>query len=258
MSIEETPEPPEKPGAFGYAQYVWHYAVREGSVIRAAPFSFAIAMLVVGAPIYWYASSAIRDQYTGQIDDLKSANEKLDATTKSLQATIEFQDRKLASFTTSKLSEADPHASRLQYISSLRLAPSFPVGINVTFLNTGDLASIGAQFFGHVIVSEVRLSKDDLDKYFSGLESALKPSDSTFETQPKDSIFHSIVADNVTIEMANSVTAGHAFLYVFAGQRYRDDNTPPGKYRITEVCLIGHANSAVEFCEHHNRIFLSD
>jgi hypothetical protein len=210
--LPEIPEFPDAPSDLGLISVIWNYLAKEGSVIRAAPFSVAVAVAVITGALYYYLRSSIKDEYTSQIDDLKAANEKLDATSKSLQATIEYQDRKLASFTTSKLSEGDTHVSRLQYISVLRLAPYFPVNINVTFVNTGDLPSIGAQFFGNAIVSETKLSKDELDKYFSDLERAIKPSDSTLENQPKHVIFHTIVASNITIEMANTAMAGRAFL----------------------------------------------
>jgi hypothetical protein len=261
--MDETQNPlpdgaPEVPSLVIWGRFLLHHLMQEKSVIRDAPGDFALAVLALSVPIWFGMHWYIGDQYSTEIENLNSANEKLDATTKSLQATIEFQDRKLASLTTSKLSDSDTRISRLQYVSVLRRTPYFPVAIDVTFVNTGDAASIGAQFFGKAIVSEAKLSEEELDKYFGDLERAIKRSDSTLEHQPKDVIFHTIVADNITIEMANTAMAGKAFLYIFAGQRYRDDNTPPGKHRITEVCLIGHTGDADAFCEYHNRIFLSD
>jgi hypothetical protein len=158
---EPMPEPPEAPGVFGYARYVWHYIVREGSVVRRAPLSLLLALVVVGAPTYWLVSGSIKDEYARQIEDLKSANERLDDTTKSLQATIQLQDRKLLSLTAGTTTVGENQNTRLQYVTSTRLPPPLPVRINMVFANRGNAPAIGANFRGSAQVSASALLDKD-------------------------------------------------------------------------------------------------
>ena len=235
MSLEETPEPPEKPGVFGYAQYVWHYVVREGSVIRRAPFSFVIAMLVVGAPVYWFVSSSIKEKYSGQIDDLKTANEKLDATAKSLQATIEYQDHKLAGLVSTPASQTVGGTSKLKYTNAIRLAPAYPVRVNFYYTNAGGIAAKGAIFSGDAGVADKALGESELDTVFVRLKDKLKDAESrnvNYEVQPGDGIFYTIQSSTITQPISTELSNGHGFLYTFALMEYKDENTPPGRFRL--------------------------
>jgi hypothetical protein len=262
MSLEETPELPEKPGLFGYAQYVWYYAVREGSVIRKAPGSFIIAMLVVGFPIYWLLSEHIRDQYTEQIDDLRASKEKLDGANKMLQATIEFQDRKIAGGIGSQQA-ATIGPSRIQFIGAERLPPLFPVRINMHYVNRGSIPAVGTKFAGNSKFVQKPLTNVEIDSLFDALSLQLKSAsnnNSTSEIQPSDPIFNTIQSTSITQDQINmaSVPDSKEILYSYAIQRYRDDNTPLGKWRITEVCLLAMYGSADQVCDTHNGIFISD
>jgi hypothetical protein len=217
-------------------------------------------MIIVGAPIYWFVSGYIKDQFAKQMDDLKTANQKLDDTIKSLQATIDYQDRKLASLTGGTTTIGENQNARLQYVNAIRISPPIPVRINLTFANKGNTAAVGATFRGSAQVSETALSDKDIDDAFDKLEGQLRSNQTTntYETQPQDTIFITVVADNISQSMNDALLAGHARLYTFDVVRYGDENTPPGKHRVTEVCLIGAKDSADHYCPNHNRIFLSD
>ena len=257
---EPIPEPPDAPGIFGYVRYAWHYLASEGSAIRRAPLSFALAMVVIGAPIIWVVSEYIKSEYAKQIEDLNAANESLDATIKSLQATVQLQDKKIISFTGAATTVGENQNSRIQYVSAARIPPPLPYRINLLWVNKGNAPAIGADFKGSAQASQSSLSDKDIDDVFEKLEEQLRASSksNTSETQPQDTIFNTITADNITSAVNDMVQSGRAVIYTFAAVRYSDDNTPPGKHRITEVCLIGTSNSADHFCLNHNRVFLSD
>jgi hypothetical protein len=253
-------EPPEAPGLFGYVRYGWHYLASEGGAIRRAPLSFAIAMVVIGAPLIWLVTEYVKSEEAKQIEDLRAANESLDATIKSLEATVQLQDRKIMAFTGGTTTVGENQNSRIQYITATRIPPPLPYKINILFANKGNAAAIGVNFRGSAQVSESALSEKNVDAAFDNLEEQLRTSatSNTSETQPQDTIFNTITADNITSPIADMVQAGRARVYTFGVMRYRDENTPPGKHRITEVCLIGMSGSADHFCPNHNRVFLSD
>src|SRR5579862_9113032 len=136
--LPEIPEIPESPSSLGLVSHIWNYAVKEGSVIRAAPLSFGLAILVVGGLIYYFLTGNFKDAYTGRIDNVKIENEKLDATIKSLQATIEFQDRRLSDLGVQTTPAPTPGAaSRIQYVQAARVVPLYPLKVNVSFSNRG-------------------------------------------------------------------------------------------------------------------------
>src|SRR6185437_1825663 len=99
MESPSEPESPETPSLVVWGRWLLHHAMQEGGVIRKAPLSFIIAVVVATAVFAWCIHWWIAGEYEHQIDDLKATNESLDATTKSLQATIEYQDKRLLSFT---------------------------------------------------------------------------------------------------------------------------------------------------------------
>jgi hypothetical protein len=259
--VVDLPEMPETPSVFGYAQFVWNHIVREGSVIRRAPMAFIISMLIVGTPLVWVMYNYIKAEFAEQIDDLRAANEKLDATAKTLQATIEYQDHKLAGSINTPAGPSIGGISKLQYNAVARLPPLYPVRINIYYTNVGTISAKGAIFGGDAEASDKELKESDLDIIFAGLKYKLKDAESRnleYELQPGDHIFYTIQSSTITQTVSDELNGGKGFLYMFALMEYKDENTPPGKFRVTEVCLIGLPKSADHFCPYHNRVFLSD
>lgn len=102
-TLPEMPEVPDAPSDFGLVSVIWNYLAKEGSMIRAAPVSFIVAVAVITAVINYYMRSYIKDEYTSQIDDMKAsvenlrtANENLDARAKNAEATISFMDKRIS------------------------------------------------------------------------------------------------------------------------------------------------------------------
>ena len=119
------PEGPEAPSLVVWGRYLLHHAMREGSVIRGAPVGFIIAVLIGTAfatmGVRWW----INGEYANQIDNLHAANDNLDATIKTQQATIQLQEKQLFSFTNNKTSVGDVQSSRLQFVTAARIPPDF-------------------------------------------------------------------------------------------------------------------------------------
>ena len=113
-------------------------------------------MVVIGAPIIWVVSEYIKSEYAKQIEDLNAANESLDATIKSLQATVQLQDKKIISFTGAATTVGENQNSRIQYVSAARIPPPLPYRINLLWVNKGNAPAIGADFKGWERASRIQ------------------------------------------------------------------------------------------------------
>jgi hypothetical protein len=268
--LPEMPEVPDAPSDFGLVSIVWNYLAKEGSVIREAPISFVVAVAVVTAVINYYMRSYIKDEYTSQIDNLKAsvenrraANENLDARAKNDESAIAFMDKRiseLSSTTTIKGTEAGN--ARIQFTSFYRFSPLFPVKINVYFVNKGSIPAQGPLLAGNSVFSQSQLSDQEIDNAFANLKLKLKDYEKIQpdnEVQPGDPLFKTIAPSEYTKEQFDKFLSGTGRQYTFAFAEYRDEYTPAGKFRVTEVCVwTTKDDNADHFCNHHNRIYLSD
>jgi hypothetical protein len=268
--LPEMPDVRDAPSDFGLVSIVWNYLAKEGSVIRAAPVSVIVAVAVLTAVISYYMRSYIKDEYTSQIDDLRAsveslraANENIDARAKSDEATIDFMDKRiseLSSTTTTK--GAETGNSRIQFTSFSRVLPYFPVKINIYFVNKGLIPARGPIFAGNSIFSQSQLSDVEIDDAFKDLKLKLKDYEKKqldYEVQPGDPLFKTIAPSDYTKEQFDKFASGTGVQYTFSLAEYRDAYTPDGKFRVTEVCVwTTKDNNADHFCNHHNRIYVSD
>jgi hypothetical protein len=148
----------------------------------------------------------------------------------------------------------------LQYGTVARLPPLYPVRINI-YYTSWDYSCEGAIFAGDAGAADKELKESDLDVIFAGLKYKLKDAENRnldYELQPGDYMFYTIKSTTITQTISAELNGGKGFLYTFALMEYKDENTPPGKFRVTEVCLIGLPKSADHFYPYHNRVFLSD
>jgi hypothetical protein len=176
-------------------------------------------------------------------------------------ATIEYEDHKLAGLTNAPTGSSIGGISKLQYSAVARLPPVYPVRINIYYTNVGAIPAKGAIFAGDAGASDKGLKESDLDVIFAWLKYKLKDAESRnldYEVQPGDHIFYTLQSSTITQPIADELNGGKGLLYTFALMEYKDENTPPGKFRVTEVCLIGPPKGADHFCANHNRVFLSD
>src|SRR5437870_5205823 len=91
------------------------YLKREGRVITRAPAAFATCLLTFAIIIALVEWNAIDSQYVRRLADMGSANTRLDATIKSLQATIQFQETRIAD-----LSGKQPKSERASGVSRIQ------------------------------------------------------------------------------------------------------------------------------------------
>ena len=214
--------------------------------------------------------SYIKDEYTSQIDDLRAsvenlrtANDNLNSRAKNDESTISFMDKRISELSsTTAIKGAEAGNARIQFASFYRFLPYFPVKINIYFVNKGSVPAKGPIFVGNSIYSPSQLSDSEIDDAFKDLQLKLKDYDKTqpdYEIQPGDIMFKTIAPSDYTKEQFDKFLSGTGMQYTFAFTEYSDAYTPAGKFRVTEVCVWNTKNdNADHFCNHHNRIYLSD
>lgn len=106
------------------------------------------------------------------------------------------------------------------------------------------------------------MSDAEIDEAFKNLKLTLKDDEEKkvdYEVQPGEPMFKTIAPSDYTKEQFDTLISGIGRQYTFAFTEYRDEYAPPGKFRVTEVCVwTSKSDNADHFCNHHNRIYLSD
>ena len=151
------------------------------------------------------------------------------------------------------------HTSRIQVSGVLAL----PVEsdnkwyINVYYSNVGDIFYTDFLFANRHDTFYRALDEKEEDNIFDVIYhdqavSGIKPSTSQY--QPGEQKYVSIIEDNGQ-NTKDLVTKQRKLLYIFVIFRYRDDNTPPGKFRYTEHCSFLDYNLTEHSCIGHTRSY---
>ncbi len=229
-------------------------------MIRQAPLAFVAALCFAAAVVGYLEYQLTENRFLQQISDLSTANQRLDATAKSLQATIQYQDERLAQFSGKQPANSEEGFARLQMIDVKIISEPEDLKINMFMQNTGTLAAVGFIHSSGGGMLDKEMTADDLDKLFLQLKSAMKDAETRrldAEIQPNEGSWFSTFLP-ISAQQYAQVTNGSKFLYFVMLGEYKDNDAPPNKWRATEVCLFTFQNQGMHRCDQHNRIFLSD
>lgn len=263
--VEDDPklplEYPDAPEAIKWVRWLAYHLAHEGRIIRQAPVAFAAALLLLAAIVGYFEYQLVENHFLGQIADLSAANQRLDATAKSLQATIQYQDARLAASAGHTQADREIGESRI-IVTRYEMKSADPVAWNVHFKNTGNIAAIGFRTgMGSGIFPSLETA-EQLDEIFKQIKSSMKDVEARrvdTEIQSGEESFLTYPFLNVPRQdYLDKVVDGTSLLYLFMIVKYVDVSTPPGKWRATEICSYTLKSDAVHHCDQHNRVFVSD
>lgn len=247
MSADEV-DPPEP---VKWIQWIWKHLTQEGDVIRRAPLAFVL--IVVAA--LWAGNWIAAQRFNSTIDGLKA---KID----TKDAEIEFIDKRLqASEAKSTGGAASRSLVKLVAMTRAQNTKDGKYAWTLFVQNIGNGAASGLLHQMDQKITNRRLSSAELDQWFSELKEKLvssRASPPTIEIQAGDSEGTSNASDIDGAAFDREVNSGAKLIYTVAVIEYRDDDTPPGKWRITEICGFATGGNLTANCESHNRIYLSD
>jgi hypothetical protein len=251
MPDGSSPQEPEAPEAIIWVRWAAHHLFREGAVIRKAP----LATLVMAVAMFFASQWFVHMQDDGKIAGLNGVID-------TKNAEVQFLDDRLQAYETKSPDAASTARARFKYVSIGRAADQFGKYVwTVFFQNVGNGSAIGPVHEGFAEISDKLIVQPEIEAVFSKLYTALdrdKKLVTTSEYQPQDTLFVSFLSDIDGKRIDPEVVKGTKFLYTFALIAYRDSDTPPGKYRITEVCGFTTGGGVQVNCDTHNRIFLSN
>lgn len=243
---------PDAPEAVKWLKWIWNHLLGEAAVIWRAPGAFALSVIIVGALAYFVA----RREFAAEV-------RAKDASIETLNATIRFQDEKLATFQNRPSDGIEIGQAKILFRNIVRNDSSDgKFGLNIYLVNGGTIPAITPTSISDVIVRDGEMPQPLIDEHFKSLEVKAKANrvpDGTDERQPKESFFYTMYPPNLTIpEMDGEFRKRKKLLYFFTRIEYRDSSLPPNRWRVTEACKMQFFGNAVANCPSHNRIFLSD
>jgi hypothetical protein len=249
-----TPQPPrpepEPPDWLKGLLWVWHQITEEGAVIRKAPGSFLLMAAVVALLVFFYTRAQFEEQSAGK-----------DATIQSDEAAIKYANERLAAYE-GKPSEAAPGQSRVKFGYFQRNDISGRYGINIYATNVGAAPANNLVHADRFKIFDKPPTQADADAIFADMYKELNAEKRTppdTETQPGDAAWWTEVPKDITIKQVDDeVVNGSKAIYAFVLYQYRDDETPPGKWRTTEVCQYTFRRDAMHSCSAHNHIDLHE
>lgn len=105
------------------------------------------------------------------------------------------------------------------------------------------------------------MSKAEIDAWFDQIRIRLRKKQKnppTSEIQANDIFFvnQPTTLDDKAVD--TQVVKGPSYLYNVAMFAYRDSDTPPNKWRVTEYCSFTNNAGVQTLCDQHNRISLQD
>jgi hypothetical protein len=217
----------------------------------------AIASAIIGC-LQWYF---IQRHFSSEAAELKATNVRLDATIKSLESTIEYQDTRIQEFSGRQEQAEKSAISKVQLVNSELQFPQNPLRIKFYFKNLGAAPASGFIHVHDVASAEANLSNSDLDGFFVALKSNIRDAESRrvqSRIRPDETAFFTVEFANVSQSLYDQVVNGRKYLYLFLLTEYRDAVTPPKQWRGEEICLFMFKDHAIHSCSQHNRAFLSD
>lgn len=252
----EIPQEPEAPEGVKWVRWIAHELFREGAVIRKAP----LATIIMAGAMFLLARWVVETEVEGKISGLQGVIE-------TKNAEVQFLDEKLQSYEV----KAPPNAAtttraRMKVMTVGRYAEGkdglYSWGVYMQNVGTGIATEMihaqGAK------ITPTALSPRELDAWFAQLFKQLTPRQKnpkslpTAEFQPNDLVSFSGKADFPGKRVDAEVVKGTNYLYNVAVILYRDTDTPPGKWRITEQCDFTTGTAVQTTCDTHNRLYLSD
>jgi hypothetical protein len=255
-------EYPDAPEAIKWFRWLPYHLAHEGRMIRQAPVAFAAALLFLGAIVGYFEYQLLENHFLGQIADLSAANQRLDATAKSLQATIQFQDARLAASAGHTQVDREVGESRIIVTRYETKGVADPIAWNVYFKNTGNIAAVGFRTAMGSGIFPSQETAEQLDEIFKQIKSSMKDIEARrvdTEIQSGEESFLTYPFLNVPRQdYVDKVVNGTSLLHLFMIVEYHDVSTPPGKWRATEICSYTLKSDAVHHCDQHNRVFVSD
>jgi hypothetical protein len=244
---------PEAPEAVVWLHWLGHHLFREGAVIRKAP----LATIVMAVAMFFAARWLVQMEDTGTINNLRGVIETKDAE-------IEFLDGRLQAKGTSASGRAPEGVAKLTYISiqrnSVNLSGHYTWAL--TLQNTGTGVAIGPVHEGGAVIADKPLTIEELDARFAELYKKFEAEKETIKTnneyQPGIGVGLPFESDIPAARIDLEVVKGKKWLYNYAIIAYRDGDTPPHKWRITEFCGFTTQGGSEVNCDNHNRVHLEN
>lgn len=252
MADDAEDKEPEAPEAVVWARWAGHHLFREGAVIRRAP----LATIVMAVAMFFAAKWFVENQDAGKINGLNGVIE-----TKS--AEIQFLDDRLQTLETKAPEGATTSRAKFKSLMITRgpdVAGKY--GWMQYFQNIGNGVAIGPIHEGGATIEQQQLTKEAIDAIFKSLHKKIdadKKLIATSEYQPNDMMV--VTYNNADLDGARvdpEVVKGGSYMYNMSILAYRDSDTPPHKWRMTEYCGFTARGQMQINCDSHNRIYLED
>lgn len=246
-------------------QFIIDYVRGEGRVIRKAPAAFLTAVLVATCITTFVVYEFVAHSYSREVASLRGAHIQLEATIKSLEGTIKYQDSRISEFSGRPQPERQVGSSRVQLTNIALLTPDDPKYVNYYFKNSGSAPAIGIRH-GHIAFgANAEIAANDLEAIFAQVNMTMadvKKRNVESELQQNESVFYTEIltlkdTSGKDINNRDLIESGQ-LLYLVQVVLWKDLNTPPGKWRALESCMYISKERSLHKCDTHNRIFISD
>lgn len=213
-------------------------------------FGSAAALLVAGtAFVTW--------QVKGELDSKQVA--ALEATIKTKESFIEFQQAKIAELSDKKgAPDTIAGVSRIEVLPIKARFDLSPPGFDVAFRNSGSAAASRPLKIWRSLISDRELNEAEIsaiyDELYRDAEGYSVPPAANEMWPGKQSWLTMPV--NRGSGTADDVQNGKSFMYLFMLVVYTDADAPAGNVKFTEGCFFTFKNQAIHECGQHNRLLL--